>query len=194
MSDPLIIYPSGFAGSSQVPLTPGRTPEQIARSLMSRQVNIHPQEIPASEQVRELMATLQAGGLPINAYDFADRTIRLALDLFSRTSSQGGWHDWILAQHEHGHMGPQHRNWIDETVNFIVLNKPRRIRANTWTSLINASNDDRISHPVTQEVRDILRTRPVSSQSLTDWVWHWCMAPSGVYDLAQSLQVIYGPR
>lgn len=194
MSDTLMIYPSGFAGSAQIPLTPGRTPEQIARALMSRQVNIHAQEIPASEQVRDLMAKLQAGGLPNNAYDFADSTVRLAMDLFMRTSGQGGWYDWILTQHQHGRMGPQHRNWIDETVNLIVLQKPRRIRANTWTTLLNASGDDPIDHPVSPGVRDIMRAQPVSAQTLTDWIWHWCMAPSGIYDLAQSLQVIYGPR
>lgn len=193
MSNALKIYPSGFAGSADLDMTEKPNLQDIARTLMSRQVQPKMQDRTGSVKVGELYKTLSHGQLPHNDWDFGQRTLKIALEVFEGCSGAAGWYDWVLLQHKYGDYTDYHRRWVNETVLFIETGKPRTVSHQAWMSLLSLSGT-KAEHAFTHAVSDVARTTPDSASTLQHWLQRWCAAPGGIYDLAQSLHVLYGPR
>jgi hypothetical protein len=194
MSDVTCMYPSGFVGPASVPMTQGRTPDQVARALMSRQISIRTNDIPGSEQVAALADYIGAGGLPSNHFELGERVLKLAIEMFSRTSGESGWLGWIELQHKQGKLGPMHRQWLDETIRLLYEGKPRAVQGVTWCKLLGPNTTAKLEHPISPQVLRVIQQSEPAQSVLSQWLLKWVQAPGGVHDLAQSLNVIYGPR
>jgi hypothetical protein len=194
----LKLYPSGFVGPAEVPQTEAQSVASVAREIMSRQPSMNRPQYTASAEVAALYDELCNGYQVQNTFEFREKILRLAAKLFKGTSGTGGWMDWVNMQHQVGEYSDSHRRWVQETIVFIENSTPRITSNQSWTAILTAGDNIVVEKALASKMQSVVEIsnydKVRSGTSLEDWLLRWVMSPGGVYDLAQSLNVVYGRR
>lgn len=194
----LKLYPSGFVGPAEVPQTEAQSVASVAREIMSRQPDMNRTKYTASAEVATLYDELCNGYQVQNTFAFREKILYLAAKLFKGTSGFGGWMDWVGVQHKTGEYSDSHRRWVQETILFVETGTPRITTNQSWTAILTAGDNSVVEKALTARLLDVVEVNKYDSVKsgirLEDWLLRWVMSPGGVYDLAQSLNVIYGRR
>lgn len=195
----LKIYPSGFVGSADVLQSSSPTASGLARSLMSRQVDIARQQHTSSVEIDRLVKDMSDITIRRNSFEFKTRVIRLALDTIFFDDGIDDLIDWAMLQRTYADYSDLHRKWIEETISFVELGIPRSIRNQSWLPIVTAGGQSKSNITLSLGLLDHIRQEYENCQKsayrrkailLSKWV----NRPGGVFDIVESLYVMYGAR
>lgn len=117
-------------------------------------------------------------------WKFCSQILDLALIHF------GDFHEWLDTQLSNPHLTGAKREYLIETVAFIVSGTPRRVNHASWMFMLEESK-------VTPEQMNFQR-RYESGQHLSKGMstvqilQSWCKRPEGINDLITTLYVLFG--
>lgn len=188
MSD-LKRYPSGFVGSACVEQAESHTEEATKRSILSPNVGFPFEPCPytANAEVVELWADQIAGVEKVNSFYFLEKVLATSLTAFG-TLTLG---DWVHAQADAG-VCAYHHQWIEETLQFVFLGRPREYSYNVWSGLLDAASAPEAYTP-SALFQDWVGPRGIYRNA--DWpvvIQEWVARPEGIRDLLESLNLLFG--
>lgn len=148
------------------------------------------------EAVKELQAQWRSR-VDINTPEFRDRIIRNALRLFSASDPSSGFANWLVDQHSnitiHGH----NYEFLMDCVNYINTGHRPYSHAtrgslmdfNPVRCIPHRANDHRLAKFIEQ----LGIEAPAQGMSIGDYcLVKWCSHHGGVFDLLESLILIFG--
>lgn len=186
----LKIYPSGFLGSSVVPMVEESAVQAVRQRLFGTVVNSDTPAFSANRDVSILWKEVISGTPDFKGFDFKERILRAAVAAFG-TKTIGAW---VEAQHRSEYHTPYHQSWIEETLNYVLSSKPRAYPWSVWFPLMRCGQGEPIKG-TSMAVRRILEeSAEARSMSVEDFIVLWCRQPDGVNDLIASLNIVFGKR
>ena len=190
----LKIYPSGFLGAPSVPQTQPKDLTTAAKQIFNR--GYVPKQSPytASLEVLEMFTVLLSDEKAFSTFEMKERILKIALSHFGTVKLI----DWIAAQWKSPEYGDNHSRYIDETVAFVLTGKRRTINNNAWKAILTAGSNDVGKKELSDTLKSLLLgpSYLTSKRNLTihDFIVMWCRQKDGIFDLADSLNVLYGTR
>lgn len=182
------VYPSGFLGSDKVKTTKPIDFEKIKEQLFNLSNVSNPDGHTANLRVTSMWERVTAGEDVIRSFDFKEEVLRTAVTAFGTQN----WFDWVKAQDSSPYMNEWHSKWIDETLEFAIHGKARKLSTYNWTFLLKGAPGIQTT-PKSAVVLDA--TRMLSPNLLLkDFIHLWVSQVGGIEDLATSLYVLFGPR
>ena len=187
MSEVMKLYPSGFLGSAEVVMTEPLSTQEIGRHMFDVITTRDLDQYTASRDVAKLWEDYLSGAAKPNTFDFIQDVLAVA----KRAFGTGDFLAWIDAQKSSPFLTEDHAAWIEDTVNHIYGDKPRKYHYNVWERLINLGTQIRVDvrGPAVRKYL-VNGNRDTSIEAvLVQWVKR-----GGVVEVLSSLYVLFGRR
>lgn len=187
MSDVMKLYPSGFLGSSAVAPTEPLSTQEIGRHMFDAITTRPVDTYTGNRDVTQLWQDYLSGARKPDTIEFLEDLILIAKKAFGTED----FLQWIDAQKASPFIIQAHADWIDDTLNFLYGDQPRRYHYNVWERQLV------LGEQITVQVRGtaVLKyyVNGNRSRMLNDVIRQW-IARGGATDLLSSLYVLFGAR
>lgn len=200
MSDQLNIYPSGFLGSSTVEKPQVAAIVSNAHDFFNRGITKAESRFPASKEVMDLWTITLSGSPEYRTFEFKERILKYAFDAFGTDKLL----DWIVTQGQSPHFTDMHARWLEETLRYVLTNKPRAMSGTSWKAILSTDSLVTIRDALTPGIKGLLfedtGTARQSSglcrkdMSLKEFIGLWVQRPDGIGDLMGSLYMLFGKQ
>jgi hypothetical protein len=183
-------YPSGFIGSSSVPQTELLTINSIKHKLFDSSPITNVPAHTANREVTSLWQDVLAGDTAYKTFEFREKILKCALAAFGT----GQLYTWIVAQEKSNFHTGYHRQWIEETLEYVLTGKRRQYTENVWFSLIVLGDSDRAKLQSSTVIQQVMPGGPYHTLSIADFITMWAQADRGIDDMIASLHILFGKR
>jgi hypothetical protein len=191
------IYPRGFAGAI-VGMRVQRSPtnsEARFRTLSMTMSLFKPSaaSIDPNPAVKDMYQQYISGRNVTSSFEFKKRVYLIALHAFGTQNFM----EWIQEQYKSPMVGANHREFLDDTLCFIKDGRPRRLRLETWDSMLQVEDRGVGSPALSQCAIDFFNLRRENGNELTNVglvpvLQKWLSQPGGLYDLIGTLHLLFG--
>lgn len=137
-------------------------------------------------QITELYLSYCASPEKLKDFDFREQIIKQAVAVFKGTT----FYDWILLQSNKPTIGNLHREFIVQTLNYLLNDQAREIHLSQWIRLLETDIKAKL---VPIEVSEI-KTARIFPLKTTELLSLWLSKPKGYEDLLLSLFAMFGSR
>jgi hypothetical protein len=182
-------YPSGFLGSAIVAQT---TKNDLLR--LKTQIFNNPTHPIAKETANLQVCKLWKNAVETNdvakTFEYKSDVIKAALAAFGCTTLG----EWVKAQRNAPGYGSFHEQWIVETVEYVMFQLCRKMGFQFWIRMLDQNVIDEkttLSEPIE---RYFHTGGQYADLPITAFVHEWVKQPTGMDDLIQSLNVLFGKR
>jgi hypothetical protein len=190
MSDGFMFYPSGFIGTSQVPLTKPLDPAIAERTSRSVNAIVEPNLMGGNGDVQALWDAVCAGEPRVSSFEFRERILQVAKPAFGTTSL----YEWLVSQVNSPTFSPYHADYLNETLEFALYGVKRRLSYNNWVVLL-APNHAMPPTTVPRTLQEWTTDRyQRGGMTVTSLIACWVSQERGIVDLLESLFVLFGKR
>jgi len=193
------IYPRGFVGSpigvrvQKNPSTVESRFKQLSHNLNLFKPSVN--SIDPNPAVKELYKQYTTGRKATSAFEYKKRLYMVALYAFGTQN----FLEWFKQQMTSPVVGVTHREFLDDTLKFIQTGKPRRMRLETWDSLLQMQDRGVGNEPLSEEAQTFFNyngkqmwTKELTNTDLIDVLCLWLSQPNGLYDLIGTLHLLFG--
>lgn len=189
------VLQSGFISLTQNGM---RKPEVIEPSLR-QEIIFKEYKVPLKKfffnpEVSELFIRWCNNPKCLKEFDFREKLIETAFDAFGGPS----FYSWMALQNNKPTISDLHTAFLFETLEYLLIDKPRQIQPVQWTRLLEA---DAKTHSVKIDLTKYFGTETLGVNSsvrlpvkLDKVIGMWLKKPGGFEDLLISLFVIFGDR
>jgi hypothetical protein len=190
VSEGLQLYPSGFLGSPVVALTAPLPADQAFRTDRWVGAVQQPNLMLGMRDVEDLFAAVRAGDPGVNDFAFRERILKTAKRAFGMLV----FGDWVKAQKFSPGYCDYHQRWIEETVQYVILDKRREYTYNVWVGVLDAAPASKTNFVNKLSDSFFALNGPYRDLRTTQFIELWCQRERGVLDLLESLHVLFGTR
>lgn len=191
------IYPRGFLGAYLPPVIVGKQVDRSAgQNVYSPSIfDVNESKtVVANTELEKLYERYIRKDILIGDFQFREDVLRCMLKAFGTMDFEG----WFMAQFQSPAFGKNHREFLNESIAFFNLGKPRRLSFNSWEAIIT-SKDDQDRDYVLEEYTaglfgktDHRHLAPSGKVNLVDVIQDWMRRPNGVGDLLQTGHILFG--
>ena len=144
----------------------------------------------ASREVESLWDDVVAGDPAYKTFEFREKILRVAIPAFGTDTI----YEWVVAQAQSDMHTEYQQRWIEETLQYVFLGKPREYSYNVWFSMITSGHGDK-TKLMSRIVNDTVGRNGAFHQcTILEFINRWVSQPRGVDDLISSLHVLFGKR
>lgn len=188
MSDKILkMYPSGFLGSAVVALTEPPNLAEISKNLFDR-VSMRPNEsYTANRDLSKLWEDYLTGAADLNKFSTIEDLVFVAKRSFGTTSLE----EWILSQKASEFATQSHVDWVNDTLNVLYADTPRKYMYNVWLQALVPGEQIRVNFRTNEFIKFI--ESPKTDTSIDKVILLW-LQRAGAIDLLTSLYLLFGPR
>lgn len=196
--DKFRIYPRGFVGAAiGMRVQKNTTNAQLRFQTLSQSFQLYrppANSIDPNPAVKELYTQYMRGTKVETSFDYKKTLIITATRAF-------GTHNflyWIQQQYASPVVGDLHREFLDDTLNYIATGERRR-RLETWKSIISMKDRGAANPTLSKTTNEFFNiggsVRLVNGQrniSLIPVICDWLSHPDGYSDLIGTLHILFG--
>lgn len=190
MASKLKIYPSGFLGNALVAHTAPLDISAIKNRLFDNSPLGNIEGHTANREVESLWDDVVGGDPAYKTFEFREKILRAAIPAFGTDTI----YEWIVSQLQSDMHTEYHQRWIDETLQYVLLGKPREYSYNVWFSLITSGHADKSKLNSNVVSSTVGRDGFAHQCTIVEFINRWVSQPRGVDDLIASLHVLFGKR
>lgn len=182
-------YHSGFIGK-RIPLSHGEgLDSKIARHIQSIQYNKSPQKTETgfdyNEEVELLFQQLIKEPKTTSDFNFHENVIKIAKSAFGIHITE----QLFLVQSQSPSVSSLHADFLIDTMRFIRHGK-REINTSSWNALLKSPTQVNDWYDIKAEVKEFIQI--VDCPTLSKLIVKWVSQKNGIYDLLNTLHVMYG--
>lgn len=187
-----VVYCSGFVGQLRN-MTAPLTTTQTARYVMDNQEIPKHLQYPSSTDIDDLWKTWITKNVEKTTFAYVVKVVTEALLHFGDTDVMS----WINMQLESKEASPQHEQWLQETLGFVLSGYRRHTNYNAWCYVLSAGGNTHSFNVLSEKTRKMLGDKVVygvERLTMREFVVMWIRREGGFNDLIESLHVLYGRR
>lgn len=187
------VLQSGFASLTEKNLEQAVIEEATLRdSILGKEYRKNNNRYFYSPEVSKLFTKWRTNPEKIREFEFREKIIKTAISAFATPSI----YRWIMAQNDVPTVSALHRVFIIETLDMLMLNKPRELQISQWVHLLEASEKvDAVRVNVDRYFDgEVQSNGPRLPSSIYDLLQIWLSQNQGFVDLLITLYVIFGDR
>lgn len=189
------VLQSGFISLTQNEL---RKPEMVEPSfrqeIIFKEFKIPLKKFFYNPEISELFSRWCNNPKCLKDFEFREKVIEKAFSAFSGPS----FYTWLQLQNNKPTISDLHKAYLYETLEYLLLDKPRQIQSVQWVRLLEASEK---THSVKLDVSKYFgQDNNINTSSvrvpikLSSVIGMWLKKPGGFEDLLISLFIIFGGR
>lgn len=189
----LKIYPRGFLGAALEPVLE-RKPRTLGR--LNYDVTLFDpndtKTVVANLALEAAYQSLARNDLDARKFDFKERAIQEFMWAFGTTD----FASWYVAQFQSPSFGETHRDFLDDTLNFLCTGT-RRVNIQSWNVIID-EDERRLNGAVVSKTaqqffgRKTLHEIAQVSNPIDDVVGLWMRRPGGFADMLTTGHILFG--
>ncbi len=190
------LYPRGFLGAIRPPVLMKKAGSSRSTKLQYDNTLFDTNDtkvVVANTAIEDLYARWVRGEATTDRFDFRDEVLQQVMWAFGTPDFEG----WFKAQYNSPAFGVDHRNFLDDTLRFL-MEGTRMVELHTWDMVLE-STDERVQEDTLGDhARRFFNKEFVSNLSpsgktpLIDVVQLWCSQPGGINDLLATVHILFG--
>lgn len=200
MSEVLKMYPSGFLGSAAVEQTTPVDVVQQAKSMFNPGLKPKVSHYLANQKIQDLWTMRHAGVPESKTFEFCEEMLKAAKYAFGTDTLL----KWIGTQVDSPYYSQYHRDWIDDTLGYVMDQQPRRMSGNNWSVFLNVNQREFQGERFSRVVKHYLLGEKLHSapyarewrgnMTVTEFIGLWVMREGGLADMIDQLHTVFGKR
>lgn len=193
----LALYPRGFLGAElPAKIAKIQSPEfqiQAANNTFAVSAPSQTGEIVANDNVEGLYSILLRNSPETLSFDFREKILITAMNAFGDQN----FYFWYKAQLRSPAFGQNHSDFLDDTLNFIQTGA-RRMTVETWGSFVRNEETGLLKQEISEKAAEFfgISSRGVHrlerKSRLMDVIQGWTSQQNGIYDLLQTMHLLFG--
>lgn len=190
------ILQSGFIGFDEAAFNkPLPTEPSFRLAIVFKDIRNPLNKFFYSEDVKDLFNAWTSDFDKMKSMEFREKILKAAFKCFGTSN----FFEWLALQSKQPTITDLHRAFILETLDYLLLQSPRKISVTSWARMIEAAQR---ADTVTIDVTKYFKKDYGSSDSdnvripvrISEVIQLWTSKPDGFDDLLYSLYIIFGDR
>lgn len=185
----VVVYPRGFAAYATgwpILRVEGDFSVQNA-SVRYANANARERVSISAGNVEALYKSFMSHQRSPKSLDFIEDLYAIAVNAFGTTS----FYDWLHMQNQNPYFTSNHRDFINETLEFI-FGKDRRVSMGSWRTIVLLHMNETGPVRLGYRYQQFFLTNSKEDQSVTSIVRRWLARPGGAQDLLSTLHILFG--
>lgn len=192
-----MLYPRGFLGAElPAKITRQTAPEfqiQAAQNTFAVSVPSQTGELEPNDNVERLYSKLLHNEPGTLSFDFREQVLITALNAFGTSD----FYEWYRVQFNSPAFGQNHSDFLDDTLTYITSGR-RRMAVDTWGSFLCNEETGLLRQELTPVAAEFFgvssrgRDYAQRTSKLIDIIQSWTAQQNGIYDLLQTMHLLFG--